>query len=95
MNFDVFITIINNNIVYYFTGSYWMTAVFYSILIFMLLYALEIGLKYSAAFSIVGLFFFIAIGWYNTDLIITIYNFVLVILGIMLGYAVLKWIGDW
>lgn len=95
MNFDIFFNALNGNMVQYLTGSYWMLAIFYIIGIFALVFMMDLGLKYALAFTLPVGFFFIAIGWFSNSVAGQYWNLLILIIAVMLGLAIFKWIGDW
>lgn len=95
MNFDVLFNSLNGNMVQYLFGSYWMLAIFYIIGVFALVFLMDLGLKYALVFTLPAGIFFIGIGWFGNSLAGQFWNLFIVIIGILVGLALLKWGGDW
>lgn len=93
--FELIFNGINESLVMYFFGSYWMLGIAYVIAFFMLFLMMDLGVRYSLAFSLPIFALFLASGWFTSDLSISIYNTALLALGFLLGLVLLKWIGDW
>ena len=95
MNFDFLFTSINGNLVQYLTGSYWMLAIFWIIGIFALVLMMELSMKYALAFTLPVGIFMIGTGWFDNDIFGQYWNLIIVVIGFLIGLALLKWGGDW
>lgn len=94
-SFDLFFNTLNDNMVQYFTGSYWMLAIVIILGIFTAYLMLDLGFKYAAVFSIPVFAFFVFNGWFTANWAYGYYNLMLLCIGFILGLALLKWMGDW
>lgn len=95
MNFDFLFSSINGNLVQYLTGSYWMLAIFWIIGIFSIVLMMDLGMKYALAFTLPVGIFMIGTGWFDNDVFGRYWNLVIVVIGFLVGLAILKWGGDW
>lgn len=95
MNFDVLFNAVNDNLVQYITGSYWMLALFWIIGIFAIVLMMDLGLKYALAFTLPVGIFMVGTGWFGNDVFGQYWNLGVIVIGFMLGLAILKWGGDW
>lgn len=95
MNWDVLFTAINGNLVQFLTGSYWMLAIFWIIGIFAIVLMMDLGLKYALAFTLPVGIFMIGTGWFDSDLFSQYWNLGIIVIGFLVGLAILKWGGDW
>jgi len=97
MRWDLLFNTLNENMVQYLTGSYGILAMFYILTVFIIVYMMDLGLKYALVFTLPVGIFFIGIGWFGAGLTQAnlIWNMVMVIIAFMLGLALLKWLGDW
>jgi hypothetical protein len=95
MDFNILFNALNGNMVQYLTGSYWMLALFWIIGIFAIVIMLDIGMKYALAFTLPVGIFMIGTDWFDSTVFGQYWNLAIVIIGFLLGLAILKWGGDW
>lgn len=89
-NFTDF-SIVWENLVAYFTGSYAILAMFIVGLFFLVLLARGLDIRYSSIFTLPLVGFFVAIGWFGMFGVAQwIVNLGLIVVAFFYGFAILK-----